>query len=168
MNIKPSNKIVSFFMGIVQHYNPKKYWRRRSVVVNPKSKVPKIIRVYYLFYIKRCDAFNNASMGTYLGKGAVFKGVPRLPHHLNGIIIGNNVTIGKGATIYQQVTIAHGKEERHTVIGDNCLIGKGATILSGCQIGDNVKIGANAVVVGDVPSNSTVVGVPGKILKRSE
>lgn len=153
-------------MGIVQHYNPKKYWRRRAIVINPKSKVPKIIRLYYLFYIKKCDAFNNASMGTDLGNGAIFKEIPHLPHHLNGIIIGHDVIIGKHCTIFQQVTIAHGTETKHTIIGDNCLIGKGAIILGGCKIGDNVKIGANAVVVGDVPSNSTVVGVPGRIVKR--
>ena len=107
-------------------------------------------------------------MGTDLGCGAIFKEAPNLPHHLNGIIVGHNVIVGKRCTIFQQVTIANGSKTNPTIIGDNCLIGKGAIVLSGCVVGDRVKIGANAVVVGNVPSGSTVVGVPAKIVKTKD
>ena len=101
-----------------------------------------------------------------LSGGAIFKDAPHLPHKLNGIIVGHNVIIGKCCIIHQQVTIVNGTKTEPTIIGDNCMIGKGATVLSGCKIGDRVKIGANAVVVGDVPSDSTVVGVPAKIVRK--
>ena len=152
-------------MHRIQHYDPAKYWRRRQEVVNPQSKYCKLIRILWLFYIKRCDAYNNASMGTNLGRGALFKGVPILPHHLNGIIVGYDVIIGENVIIYQQVSIIQPSEGEKTIIGDNVSIGKGAVILGGCKVGNNVKIGANAVVVNDVPDNCTVAGVPAKVVR---
>lgn len=79
----------------------------RSEVVNPHSKKSKLLRLYYLYRIKKSDTFNNASMGTNFGNGAKFLTPPNLPHHLNGIIIGHDVVIGSNCTIYQQVTIVH-------------------------------------------------------------
>lgn len=90
---------VKWIMGIVQHYDHDKYWKRRVQVVNPYSKVPKCIRLWYLFYIKRCDAYNNASMGTDFGSGASFEEPPHLPHHLNGIIVAHDAIIGKRSCI---------------------------------------------------------------------
>ena len=149
---------------IVQHYNHEKYWKMRNEVVNPKSKVPKFIRLYYLYRIKEMDAFNNATMGTDLGKGAHFASPPHLPHGLNGIMISHYAKIGKNAVIYQQVTIAQGEGETlAAIIGDNCFIGAGAKILGNVYIGNNVKIGANAVIVKDVPDNCTAVGNPARI-----
>ena len=78
---------------------------------------------------------------------------PHLPHGLNGIIVGHDAIIGRDCTIFQQVTIAHGGVR----IGDNVLIGAGAKILPQVSIGNNVKIGANCVVVEDIPDNATVV-----------
>ena len=63
---------VRMIMHLVQHYNHKKYWKMRSIVVNPTSKVPKIIKLWYLFRIKRMDAFNNASTGGSIGGGQYF------------------------------------------------------------------------------------------------
>ena len=99
--------------------------------------------VYCLFYVKRCDAFNYASMGTDMGKGAYFKSPPILLHGLNGIIVGHDAQIGSNVIILQQVTIEHGGVE----IGDNVFLGKGAYIKAGMKIGNNVKVGANCVVV---------------------
>ena len=149
---------------MLQHYNHEKYWKMRSEVVNPKSKVPKLIRLYYLFRIKRMDAFNNASMGTDFGRGAFFAAPPHLPHGLNGIMISHYAKIGGNAVIYHQVTIAQGEGETAAIIGDNCFIGAGAKIVGSLCIGHNVKIGANAVVVNDIPDNCTVVGVSARIL----
>lgn len=165
LNVNPNNRFIRWIMGIVQHYNPNKYWSRREIVVNPNNKTPKLIKLIYLFYIKKCDAFNNASMGTDLNQGAIFKSRPICPHGLNGIIIHMKSVIGENATIYHQVTIASSKGGT-PIIGDNVVIGTGAKIIGGVHIGNNVKIGANAVVVKDIPDNCTVVGVPGVIVKK--
>lgn len=149
---------------IIQHYNHHKYWKMRHEVINAESKVSKLIRLYYLFRIKKMDAFNNASMGTDLGKGAFFASHPHLPHGLNGIMVSHYAKIGKNAVIYQQVTIAQGEVETSAIIGDNCFIGAGAKILGNVHIGNNVKIGANAVIVKDIPDNYTAVGNPARII----
>ena len=85
--------------------------------------------------------------------------------HFLGIVIGSGVVIGNNCTIYQQVTI--GKEKgKFPKIGDNVIIYSGAKILGGVTIGDNSIIGANAVVITDVPENSIAVGVPARIIYR--
>ncbi len=168
MDVSPKDPIIERVMGRVQHYNHAKYWKRRKEVIDPHSRVPRLIRLYYLYYIKRCDAFNLSSMGTYMGRGAHFETPPRLPHHLNGIIVAWNARIGKNCTIYQRVTIARGDPDNGVVIGDNCNIGTGAVILGGVHIGDNVRIGANAVVTHDIPSNVSAAGVPARILNKEQ
>ena len=149
------NKIEHYVRSVVQHYNSKKYWKLRRLVVSP-NKYPKILKYIFLFYIKRCDAFNNASLGTHMGYGASFETPPNFPHGLYGIIVSHDVQIGKNATIYHQVTIGGGKGGA-PIIGDNCFIGAGAKIIGNIRIGNNVKIGANCVVFMDIPDNATVV-----------
>ena len=145
MNINPNHNFIKKIMGIIQHYDSNKYWHRREIVVDINNKTPKIIKLYYLFYIKRCDAYNNASMGTDLNQGALFRTAPILPHGLNGIIVHMKSEIGSNCTIYQQVTI--GSSGGGTPkIGNNVIIGAGAKILGGVVVGNNVKIGANAVI----------------------
>lgn len=166
MNININNPFIKFILNNIQHYNHDKYWRMREEVVNNSSKLPKIIRLYYLFRIKRMDAFNNASMGTDLGHGSYFAEPPILEHGLNGIIISHYAKIGKHCYIFQRVTIAEGKGKKSATIGDNCTIGAGAVIIGDVKIGDNVKIGANCVVTKDLPDNCTAVGVPAKIFLK--
>ena len=100
-----------FVRAHIQHYDEKKYWgRREKVVAAPQGgSVSKLINIWRLLYIKRCDAYNNASTGTHLGFGARFKAPPRLPHGLYGIVISHNAVIGSGCTIYHQVTIGEGR-----------------------------------------------------------
>jgi serine O-acetyltransferase len=89
--------------------------------------------------------------------------------HGMGVVIGETSVVGKDVTLYQGVTLGGtGKEKgkRHPTIEDNVVIGTGAKILGNITIGTNSYIGANAVVVKDVPPNSTVVGVPGRITKQ--
>ncbi len=89
--------------------------------------------------------------------------------HGMGVVIGETTIIGKDVTIYQGVTLGGtGKErgKRHPTLGNNVVIGTGAKVLGNITIGDNSYIGANAVVINDVPPNSTVVGVPGRITKQ--
>jgi serine O-acetyltransferase len=85
-----------------------------------------------------------------------------------GVVIGETTEIGDNVTLYQGVTLGGtGKEQkkRHPTIGNNVVVGTGAKILGSMMIGDNVKVGANAVVLTPVPPNSTVIGVPGRIVK---
>lgn len=86
--------------------------------------------------------------------------------HGMGIVIGETTTIGDNCTIYHGVTLGgtgKDKYKRHPDLGSNVSVGCGAKILGPIKIGNNVKIGANAVVLKEVPDNSTVVGVPGEI-----
>ncbi len=100
--------------------------------------------------------------GAQIGKGFFID-------HGNGVIIGETTIIGDNVTLYQGVTLGGtGKEQgkRHPTLGNNIMIGAGAKVLGSCTIGDNCKIGAGSVVLSDVPPGSTVVGVPGRIVKR--
>ncbi len=88
--------------------------------------------------------------------------------HGMGVVIGETAEIGDYVTLFQGVTLGgtgkeHGK--RHPTLGNHVVVGAGAKILGGIKIGDNVKIGANSVVLKSVPANSTVIGVPGRIVK---
>lgn len=86
--------------------------------------------------------------------------------HGMGVVIGETAEIGNDVLIYHGVTlggVSLKKEKRHPTIGNNVIIGAGAKILGPITVGDNAKIGANTVVVRDVPPNATVVGVPGRI-----
>ena len=103
--------------------------------------------------------------GGYIGNGAVFGGEPVLPHGLHGVYISRYAKIGADCWIYQNVTI--GEVNRVApIIGDRCLIGAGAVIVGGVRIGNDVKIGAGAVVNCDVPDHSTVVAPPPRMITR--
>ncbi len=100
--------------------------------------------------------------GAQIGKGFFID-------HGNGVIIGETTIIGDNVTLYQGVTLGgtgkeHGK--RHPTIGNNVMISAGAKVLGSFTIGDNSKIGAGSVVLHEVPPGSTVVGVPGRVVKR--
>lgn len=89
--------------------------------------------------------------------------------HGNGVIIGETTIIGDNCTLYQGVTLGGtGKEQgkRHPTLGNNVMVSAGAKVLGSFTIGDNSKIGAGSVVLEEVPPNSTVVGVPGHVVKR--
>jgi len=90
--------------------------------------------------------------------------------HATGVVIGETAEVGVDVTLYQGVTLGgtsleHGK--RHPTLGDRVTIGAGAKVLGPVTIGDDSRIGANAVVVKAVPPNSVVVGVPGQVIARS-
>ncbi len=90
--------------------------------------------------------------------------------HGMGVVIGETAIVGDYSLIYQGVTLGGtGKEtgKRHPTLGENVVVGAGAKVLGNLQIGNNVRIGAGSVVLRDVPSDCTVVGVPGRILYRS-
>ena len=90
--------------------------------------------------------------------------------HGMGVVIGETTYIGDNVLIYQGVTLGgtgkeHGK--RHPTLGDNVIVGAGAKILGNLKIGTNSRIGAGSVVIEDVPENSTVVGIPGRVVHQS-
>jgi serine O-acetyltransferase len=101
--------------------------------------------------------------GATIGKGVFID-------HGMGVVIGETAIIGDFALIYQGVTLGGtGKEtgKRHPTLGENVVVGAGAKVLGNLQIGSNVRIGAGSVVLRDVPSDCTVVGIPGRILYRA-
>lgn len=90
--------------------------------------------------------------------------------HATGVVIGETAEVGEDVTLYHGVTLGgSGRDtgKRHPTIGDRVTIGAGAKILGAIKIGDDSRIGANAVVVKEVPSSSVVVGVPGQVISRS-
>lgn len=91
--------------------------------------------------------------------------------HGCGIVIGETAEIGDDVTLYQGVTLGGtGKEngKRHPTLGNNVVVGAGAKVLGSFTVGDNVKIGAGSVVLKPVPDNCTVVGIPGKVVKKDD
>ncbi len=101
--------------------------------------------------------------GAVIGKGFFID-------HGTGVIIGETTVIGDNVTLYQGVTLGGtGKEtgKRHPTIEDNVMVSAGAKIIGSFTVGENSKIGAGSVVLEEVPPNCTVVGVPGRIVKRN-
>jgi len=87
--------------------------------------------------------------------------------HGMGVVIGETTEIGNDCTLYHGVTLggtSWAKEKRHPTLGNNIVVGAGAKVLGPFKVGDNSKIGSNSVVVKEVPANSTVVGVPGRVV----
>src|SRR5216683_5513913 len=88
--------------------------------------------------------------------------------HGSGVVIGETTEIGDDVLLYQGVTLGgtgNEKGKRHPTIGNSVVLGTGAKILGNIRIGDNVKVGAGSVVVHPVPDNSTVVGIPGRVVR---
>lgn len=102
--------------------------------------------------------------GATIGKGLFID-------HGHGVVIGETAIVGDNVTLYQGVTLGGtGKEsgKRHPTVGNNVMISAGAKVLGSFTIGENSKIGAGSVVLQEVPPNSTVVGVPGRVVKQND
>jgi serine O-acetyltransferase len=111
--------------------------------------------------------FNRAMTGIEIHPGATIGRRCFIDHGM-GVVIGETAEIGDDALLYQGVTLGGtGKEKgkRHPTIGNNVVIGTGAKILGNITIGDHTKIGAGSVVIRSVPDHSTVVGVPGRVVR---
>ena len=126
---------------------------------NSNKKKRKIRAQYYCYLIEK-------KFGCVISPGAIIGKNFKMPHP-NGVVIGKNSKIGKGVTIYQQVTIGQNRD-KYPTIGDNVIIYAGARIVGDIHVGDNSIIGANAVVTKDVPNNSIWGGIPAKEIKKRD
>jgi len=131
----------------------------------------RIAHVFYkakMYFIARLiSQLSRAFTGIEIHPGArIGKGL--FIDHGMGVVIGETTIIGNHCTIYQNVTLGgtgKDKGKRHPTIGDNVMIGSGAKVLGPFTVGSNSKIAANAVVLSEVPENSTCVGVPARVVR---
>ncbi|MCM3610419.1 serine acetyltransferase [Planococcus sp. MERTA32b] len=117
----------------------------------------------YLWFLKYCFYKKSVELGLQI-KPNVFGPGLGLPHY-GSIVVSSRAKIGKNCRIHSSTNIGE-SDGRAPIIGDNLYMGPGAKIAGGIQIGDNVAIGANAVVFKDVQSNVTIGGIPGKVVSE--
>ncbi|MHA7967182.1 serine O-acetyltransferase [Paenibacillus sp. CAU 1782] len=113
--------------------------------------------------------FSRFMTGIEIHPGAVIGNRLFIDHGM-GVVIGETCEIGDDVVIYQGVTLGGtGKEKgkRHPTIGNNVVVGSGAKVLGSFRVGDNCNIGSNSVVLREVPDNCTVVGNPGRVVRRN-
>lgn len=159
---------IQFLRGIVQRYNHDKYWKMRDYIQNNPNGC-KLKKYYYVLRIKKIDYRFNASTGISLdGDSAYFESRPVFPHELNGIIIAKGSRIGKNARIFHQVTIGNDDIDGKNVptIGDDVRIYPGAKIVGNVHVGNRCIIGANVVIVDDVPDDTLVVVEKPRMIER--
>ena len=166
----------------IQRYYPGQVTIKKAVkfFLNPRSQPVIIHRVSHFFYVKRLkflaklfSIVNFVIFGTEIAMGAEIEGGFYMPHSLGTIISVKKV--GKNFSCYHKVGIgssleAGGEdlERNRPVFGDNVHVFTGATVIGPLKIGNNVTIGANAVVITDVPDNSLAVGVPARIIPKKK
>ena len=142
----PSFKALIYYKIAHYFYNKKRYLIARYISEKAKRKTG--IEIH---------------PGATIGKGLFID-------HGVGVVIGETAIIGDNVTMFHGVTLGGiGSEtgKRHPTIGDDVFIGCGAKILGNINIGANVKVGANAVILKDVEANTTVVGIPGTVVKKN-
>lgn len=135
------------------------YYLSRWFYLKKIPIIPKLI-YYYIRIVFACDVKYTADIGKNVG----------FFHNGLGVVIHKNAKIGDGTCLYQNVTIGgNGKAEADNgipIIGENVFIGAGAVILGPVKIGDNARIGANSVVLNDVLEGTTVVGSPARQINK--
>lgn len=150
-----------------------------TLFVSPSKRAIFIYRVSKMLFEKghkRLSLLLNnkliTSYGSYISlKAKIGKKVEF--RHISGVVIGDGVKIGNNVIIYQQVTLGgqnlgDGKKGNYPIIEDNVTLFSGAKVLGAVKIGENSIVGANSVVIKDVPKNSIVAGVPAKIIKQNK
>ena len=144
-----SSRLLASIEAFQRHYGRPGLWH---------AMTRKIAKARYLFWsiITQSDIEPRAKLGKRL----------MIPHP-NGVVIHEDAVIGDDCMIMQQVTVGMIDEGEVPVIGNRVYIGAGAKIIGKLTVGDGARIGANAVVVNDVPSNATAVGIPARIIRRA-
>lgn len=155
--------------------NPNLYYVIKSYFTSYAKKSIILYRLSSYLYLKKfrllsilIKNYNQKLTGCEIGEECII-GKGLYIGHSNGIVISPKAKIGENLRIMQQVTIGStwGTNNNECVIGNNVFIGAGAKIL-GVKIGDNVTIGANSVVIKDVPDNCIVAGIPAKVVKYKD
>lgn len=160
-NVKKSSLIKELIFGESYKYI---FWMRTSNYLKYKSSI------YFPLYL-----ISRLMLNKYTYKFAI--GIPYLTKidsgffigHFSGIFINTNAIIGKNCNLSQGVTLGksnRGNNKGVPIIGDNVYIGPDAKIIGNIKVGNNVAIGANCVVTKDIPDNSVVVGIPGKVISH--
>lgn len=140
------------FHAIIMHRLAHRFYRRRWFVT-----------ARLISHISRFLTGIEIHPGAKIGEGVFID-------HGSGVVIGETAEIGDNVTIYQGVTLGgtgKEKEKRHPTIGNNVVVSVGSKVLGSFTVGDNSKIGAGSVVLKAVPPDSTVVGVPGKVVAKN-
>ena len=142
--------------NLARDFNEDKWWKCYAKAHSTKNR---FLNLYYTYrYMKMAS-----KCGGYIGRETIIKGKPSLPHGFHGVHISRRAVIGENATILQNVTIGNKNAEGAT-IGDNVFIGANAVVIGKVKIGNNVKIGAGAIIVEDIPNNCTAVGNKARII----
>lgn len=153
-------------MRIIHYFFRKETRTRKNIQIYLKLKSlkkPNFIEKIIIFFLYDRLSFGN---GITIGKKCCISEQTIFPHPQN-IVIGEGVKIGDNCMIYQDVTLGQ-KEGLYPDIGNNVTIFPGAKVIGGVAIGDNVVVGANSVVIKDIPANSVVAGVPAKVIDSKE
>ncbi len=173
---------ISFFQQIKEDFSI--VWERDPAIKSPWELLTNYPGVWSIFWYRIANRIYKRGFKTLarilMGFNQILSGIDIHPgaqigrrvfiDHGIGVVIGETTIIGDDVLIYQQVTLggvslSHGK--RHPTIQNGVVIGAGAKVLGNITIGANSKIGANSVVVKDVPPNSTAVGIPAKVVTKS-
>lgn len=155
--------LFSFFRPFLTAYALMRFrsiWGLKQHLQTHPSKL--LALTYGHFFLQR---------GSFVGLTSEIMGTPCFPHGIQGIFISNRAKIGQDVVIFQQVTIGSNtlpdsKNPGSPTIGNHVYIGAGAKIIGGITIGDNCRIGANAVVYEDMPPNSVAVCAPTRIIQK--
>lgn len=126
----------------------------------------KLYKNNFIFLARLINTFSRFLTGIDIHPGAKL-GDGLFIDHGQGVVIGETAEVGKNVTLYQGVTLGGtGKEtgKRHPTLGDNIVVASGAKVLGSFKVGSNSKIGAGSVVLCEVPENSVVVGIPGRVV----
>ncbi|MEG2868662.1 MAG: serine O-acetyltransferase EpsC [Terrisporobacter sp.] len=171
-------KYVNADLDYIMNNDPAARSKIEIFILYPSIHALIFYRVSHFFYTKK--RFFISRLISQIGR--LFTGIEIHPgaeigegiliDHGMGVVIGETTIIGDRVTIYQGATLgATGNEKefkRHPTLGDDIVIGSGAKILGPINIGSNSRVGANSVVLRDIPENSTVVGIPARIIKSKE
>lgn len=160
-NVKTTHLLWYIFKYGSYKYN---FWMRTCHYTKSNLMLRYSLYPFVRFYLRRLTykLGNSIPPSTRIGSGFYIG-------HFGGIVVNRQSVIGKNCNISHGVTLGQtnrGRNKGFPILGDNIFIGPGAKILGGVKIGNNVAIGANSVITGDVPDNSVVVGIPGKVISR--
>jgi len=158
-----NTKIPSFIYNFIFYPGFKYSFWMRSCRYLKSHTVLKILLFSFAWLILMHYEYKygiSISYQTHIGSGLYIG-------HFGGIVVNQNAIIGKNCNISHQVTLGkanRGQRKGYPVIGDNVYIGPGAKVIGNVHVGNHVAIGANCVVTKDIPDNSVVVGIPGKVI----